>query len=111
MLWSRGVVCSKRQCAMTFRVWYAMRFQDWRCRCTPFNDWARIVTQFFERGVIEHADQQCHEHRNGSKDRNYREKGTQHSGGSEDYTPHAVCKADGRAKVSLFDALIFVNSN
>src|SRR5215469_2402284 len=83
MLWSSGVVCSKRQsCVMRFWVWYAMRFQDWRCRCTPFNDWARIVTQFFERRVIEHADQQCHERHNGSKDRNYREKipchGTQH---------------------------------
>ena len=32
-------------------------------------------------------------------------------GCSEDYTPHRGCKADGRAKVSLFDALIFVNSN
>src|SRR6516225_10974339 len=92
MLWSPGVVCSKRQsCVMRFRVWCAMRFQDWRCRCTPFNDWARIVTQFFERRVIEHADQQYHERHNGSEDRNYREKvpqhGTQHSGRSEDYTP------------------------
>jgi len=52
-----------------------MRFLVWRCRCNcPFNDWARTVTQFFERRVIEHADQQCHERHNGSKDRNYREK-------------------------------------
>ena len=36
--------------------------------------------------------------------------GTQHSGRSEDYH-HRGCKADGRAKVSLFDVLIFVNSN
>jgi hypothetical protein len=73
------------------------------------------VTQFFERRVIEHADQQYHERHNGSKNRNYREKvpdhGTQHSGRSEDYTPHRGCKADGRAKVSLFDALILANSN
>src|SRR6516165_6946922 len=78
-----------------------MRFLVWRCRCNcPFNNWARIVTQFFECRVIEHADQQCHERHNGSKDRNYREKvpyhGTQHSRRSEDYTPYRGCKADGR---------------
>ena len=73
------------------------------------------MTQFFERGVIEHADQQCHERHDAGKYRNYREKvpehGTQHSGGSEDNTPHAECKADGRAKVSLSDALILANGN
>jgi hypothetical protein len=73
------------------------------------------VTKFFERRVTEHSDQQCHERQAGSKDGNYGEKvpnhGTQHSARSDDYTPHRGCKADGRAKVSLFDALILVNSH
>jgi hypothetical protein len=75
------------------------------CNC-PFNDWARIVTQFFERRVIEYSDEQCHERRNGSKDRNYREKvpyhGTQHSRRSEDSTPHRGAR---RMAVQKFHSL------
>jgi hypothetical protein len=72
------------------------------------------VTQFFERRIIEAADQQCHECHDGGKDRNYtkeiRHYGNHHSGYSERYAPRR-CKADRRAKVSLFDALILVNGH